>query len=242
MNTRHIFSILFFFIFSKGLYAQARAFRDFIVAAGSATNPTILKDNFKAFGGQARFVSDYWLKGEILGTQGEVVNDKYEFNYDYLENDLYLREEKAVQSIVLTNSHIKKFKLFLPDGSDTLVFVKYIGLDPKNKQFYQLLAGSTIGKIALLKLKTIEQIPANKTSYVNNFNGTYQDTYRETIVYYVLDDKGKVHTLNRLLRKNITDLYPHLKEKANAFMKKTTLTDQQAAQLVQYLEAEMNVQ
>ncbi|MEP7322007.1 MAG: hypothetical protein ABI761_08805 [Saprospiraceae bacterium] len=229
-----IFSLLFS-VLSSELSSQARAFRDFVVAASSNTNPELLASGFQAFGGSERFVGDEWIQGGIISTKGEFISDKYKFNYDFNTNEVYVKHDEDQQTVVLQNNTIRNFFLIDPKTRDSIKFIKFIAIDPRNKQFYQLLAGDMYGKAALLKFKTVEIVKANKNSYANNFNGTYKDTYTPHIDYYLVTKEKGAIKLDKLIRKSFTDEFPELREQANAVVKKPNLNESQAIVLTNFL-------
>lgn len=187
-------------------HAQAQAFRNFIIAANSPTNPKSGKEAFQVLGGEERFELSTWGKGWAISRGDERIEQGFLFNFDYESNDLYVKEEGAAQEVVVDKNSVRRFALF--NGKDSLFFVKSITLDPQNKTFYQLLGGDTQGKVALLKHRAAKLIPVNKNDYMRNFNGDYTPHYRSTITYYVIDATTGVHVLKNPGKKDLLDLYP----------------------------------
>ncbi len=188
------------------LFSQARSFRDFIVAASSPTNVKASETNFKTAGGKDRFETEEWAKGWALSRGSEVVKDGYAFNFDYEKNELYLKKEDEDVMIVADNNSVRRFVIF--NGTDSIRFVKSIAIDKTNKVFFQLMGGSTSGKIALLKLRTAKALPVNKNDYARNLNGDYSTQYRNTSVYYFVDSEIGVKGFEKLTRDELLKLFP----------------------------------
>lgn len=187
-------------------FTQSRSFRDFIVAASSPTNPKASETNFKTAGGTERFLLNDWGRGWALSRGSEVVKEGYAFNFDFEKNELYLRKDDEDVMIVADNNSVRRFVIV--NGLDSIRFVKSIAIDKTNKVFFQLLGGSTTGKIALLKLRTSKQIPINKNDYARNASGNYAPDYRTTNVYYFVDAEIGVKGFEKITRDELLKLYP----------------------------------
>jgi hypothetical protein len=187
-------------------FGQARSFRDFIVAASSPTNPKASATNFKTAGGKDRFLLEEWGKGWALSRGSELVKEGYAFNFDFEKNELYLRKDDEDLMIVADNNSVRRFVIV--SGTDSLRFVKSIAIDKTNKVFFQLLGGSTSGKIALLKLRTAKALPVNKNDYARNLSGDYAPEYRNTSVYYFVDAEIGVKGFEKITRDELLKLYP----------------------------------
>jgi len=185
---------------------QAQAFRNFIIAANSPTNPKMGREAFLLLGGEERFELPFWGSGRALSRGDEVIGEGYEFNFDYEKNDLYVRHLADNQEVVVDKNSVRRFTLY--KGTDSLLFVKSIAIDPQNKTFFQLLAGDTQGKVALLRLRSAKLIPVNKNDYMRNFNGDYTPHYQNSITYYIVDAEKGVKLLKNPSKKDILAIYP----------------------------------
>lgn len=188
------------------LNGQAQAFRNFIIAANSPTNPKMGREAFSLLGGEERFELPFWGSGKALSRGDEVISEGYEFNFDYEKNDLYIRHLADNQEVVVDKNSVRRFTIY--KDADSLRFVKSIAIDPQNKTFYQLLAGDTQAKVALLKLRTAKLIPVNKNDYMRNFNGDYTPHYQNAISYYIVDGEKGVKMLKNPSKKDILEIYP----------------------------------
>lgn len=187
-------------------FGQARSFRDFIVAASSPTNPKASETNFKNAGGTDRFLLSEWGKGWALSRGSELVKDGYAFNFDFEKNELYLRKDDEDMMIVADNNSVRRF--VIANGTDSVRFVKSIAIDKTNKVFFQLMGGSTTGKIALLKLRTSKALPVNKNDYARNVSGDYSTQYRSESVYYFVDSEIGVKGFEKMTRDELLKLFP----------------------------------
>lgn len=187
-------------------FAQARSFRDFIVAASSPTNPKASETNFKTAGGTDRFLLNEWGRGWALSRGSELVKEGYAFNFDFEKNELYLRKDDEDLMIVADNNSVRRFVIV--NGVDSLRFVKSIAIDKTNKVFFQLMGGSTTGKVALLKLRTAKALPVNKNDYARNLSGDYSTQYRNTNIYYFVDAEIGVKGFEKITRDELLKLYP----------------------------------
>jgi hypothetical protein len=207
-------------------FSQAQAFRNFIIAANSPTNPKGGKDAFQALGGEERFELPTWGKGWAISRGDEVIRDGFLFNLDHESNDLYVRDESTAQDVVVDKNSVRRFALF--NGTDTVYFVKNIAVDPQNKTFYQLLGGDPQGAVVLLKHRLAKLIPVDKNDYMRNFNGDYAPHYQSKFTYYVVDAKSGVHAYNNLGKKELLALYPDRQELLNAFFAEHKRPDDRA--------------
>lgn len=187
-------------------FAQARSFRDFIVAASSPTNPKASETNFKTAGGTDRFLLNEWGRGWALSRGSELVKEGYAFNFDFEKNELYLRKDDEDLMIIADNNSVRRFVIV--NGVDSLRFVKSIAIDKTNKVFFQLMGGSTTGKVALLKLRTAKALPVNKNDYARNLSGDYSTQYRNTNIYYFVDAEIGVKGFEKITRDELLKLYP----------------------------------
>lgn len=187
-------------------FGQAGSFRDFIVAASSPTNPKASATNFKTAGGKDRFLLEEWGKGWAISRGSEVIKEGYAFNFDFEKNELYLRKDDEDVMIVADNNSVRRF--VIANGLDSIRFVKSIAVDKTNKVFFQLIAGSTSGKLALLKLRTAKALPVNKNDYARNFNGDYSTQYRNDQVFYFVDSEIGVKGFEKITRDELLKLFP----------------------------------
>jgi hypothetical protein len=206
MRLFNLFYLLIMVLISHESFSQARSFRDFIIAASSPTNTKASETNFKTAGGKDRFETEQWAKGWALSRGSELVKEGYAFNFDYERNELYLKKEDEDVMIVADNNSVRRFVIF--NGTDSIRFVKSIAIDKTNKVFFQLVGGSTSGKIALLKLRTAKAMPVNKNDYARNFNGDYSTQYRNENVYFFVDAEIGVKGFDKINRDELLKLFP----------------------------------
>lgn len=206
MKLTQLLSLVLLLWIPNLLLSQARSFRDFIIAANSPTNPKASATNFKTAGGKDRFLLEEWGKGWALSRGSETVKEGYAFNFDFEKNELYLRKDDEDVMIVADNNSVRRFVIF--NGVDSIRFVKSIAIDKTNKVFFQLLGGSTSGKIALLKLRTSKALPVNKNDYARNFNGDYSTQYRIENMYYFVDAEIGVKGFEKITRDELLKLFP----------------------------------
>ena len=197
------------------VFSQAQAFRNFIIAANSPTNPKAAKDAFLILGGEERFELDSWGKGWVVTSENEQIKEGYLFNFDYEKNDLYVRDEAEGVDIVVEKSGLRTFSL-LKNG-DTLTFVRSKAIDPEGKIFFQLVGGDPRGTVVLLKHRVSKALPVNKNDYMRNFSGDYAPHFQSKVTYYVMDAKLGVHAFNHLGKKELLELYPGREDFLNAF-------------------------
>jgi hypothetical protein len=206
MKLTQLLSLVLLLWIPNLLLSQARSFRDFIIAANSPTNPKASATNFKTAGGKDRFLLEEWGKGWALSRGSETVKEGYAFNFDFERNELYLRKDDEDVMIVADNNSVRRFVIF--NGADSVRFVKSIAIDKTNKVFFQLIGGSTSGKLALLKLRTAKALPVNKNDYARNFNGDYSTQYRNDYMYYFVDAEIGVKGFEKITRDELLKLYP----------------------------------
>ena len=206
MKLTQLLSLLLLLWTPNLLLSQARSFRDFIIAANSPTNPKASAANFKTAGGKDRFLLEEWGRGWALSRGSEMVKEGYAFNFDFEKNELYLRKDDEDVMIVADNNSVRRF--VIADGLDSIRFVKSIAVDKTNKVFFQLMGGSTSGKISLLKLRTAKALPVNKNDYARNFNGDYSTQYRNDHAYYFVDAEIGVKGFEKMTRDELLKLFP----------------------------------
>jgi hypothetical protein len=206
MKSNQFFSVMLLLCIPMLGFGQARSFRDFIVAASSPINPKASETNFKNAGGTDRFLLSEWGRGWALSRGSETVKEGYAFNFDFEKNELYLRKDDEDVMIVADNNSVRRFVLV--NGTDSIRFVKSIAIDKTNKVFFQLMGGSTSGKIALLKLRTAKALPVNKNDYARNFNGDYSTQYRNESVYFFVDAEIGVKGFDKITRDELLKLFP----------------------------------
>lgn len=185
---------------------QAQAFRNFIIAANSPTNPRSPKEAFIALGGEERFASASWESGFVITLDLKKIQEGYLFNFDFANHDLYLRSPKEQQDIVVDKKGLHSFSLLIE--KDTLTFVRSRAIDPSGKTFFQFIAGDPRGKAVLLLQKEVREIPINKNDYLRNFNGDYTPHFRNTMTWHVLDARLGLHSFKHLGKKELLSLYP----------------------------------
>ncbi len=203
-------------MFVPAAVAQAQAFRDFIIAANSPTNPRTATDVFVQLGGKDRFELSEWGKGWAISRGDELIRDGYSFNFDYEHNDLYVLKDDEGLTVVVEESSVKTFVIF--NGQDSVRFVKSIFLDPKNKTFYQVVGGDPMLKTVLLKHRVAKVVPVNKNDYARNFNGDYTPDYQNNVTYYVIDEDKGVHSYKQLSKKELLALYPEYQDLIQTYL------------------------
>ncbi len=203
-------------MFVPAAVAQAQAFRDFIIAANSPTNPRTATDVFVQLGGKDRFELSEWGKGWAISRGDELIRDGYSFNFDYEHNDLYVLKDDEGLTVVVEESSVKTFVIF--NGQDSVRFVKSIFLDPKNKTFYQIVGGDPMLKTVLLKHRVAKVVPVNKNDYARNFNGDYTPDYQNNVTYYVIDEDKGVHSYKQLSKKELLALYPEYQDLIQTYL------------------------
>lgn len=217
MKPKHLFLFLLaFFGVNSAAFSQARAFRDFIIAANSPTNPKTGPNVFAQLGGKDRFELANWGKGWAISRGDELIKDGYSFNFDYEHNDLYVLKDDEGLTVVVEESSVKTFVLF--NGLDSVRFVKSIFLDPKNKTFYQVVGGDPMLKTVLLKHRVAKMVPVNKNDYARNFNGDYTPDYQNSATYFVVDEDKGVHSFKQLGKKELLALYPEYQDLIQAYL------------------------
>ena len=233
--SKWFFLVMLHFGLNDSGFAQARSFRDFIIAASSKTNPTILTENFKEVGGASRFVSDVWSVGYALPKNGELISDNYQFNYDYLDKTLYLRSIETKDIIAVSMNSVKKFGI-VNDFGVTLHFTKVIGIDPTYPLFFEIIGGSDTSDIAIFKSKEVEYRKPNNNDYLRNFNGDYKGTYKPNEQYYLYNKSKGYRKVSSISRKDLLIYFGDSKDKVlAAFKKKKSLTDIEAKALVTHI-------
>ncbi|MFZ4428648.1 MAG: hypothetical protein ACOYOO_15930, partial [Saprospiraceae bacterium] len=218
------------FAIPSPLLSQAQAFRNFIIAANSPTNPKSAKDAFQVLGGEERFELAVWGKGWVVTAENQLVQEGYLFNFDYEKNDLYVRDEAEGVDIVVDKSSLRTF--FLLKGPDTVVFVRSKAIDPEGKTFFQLVGGDPKGSVVLLKHRVSRALPVNKNDYMRNFSGDYAPHYQSKVTYYVMDAKLGTHAFNHFGKKELLGLYPAKAELLNAFFERYKRPDDRAFHLL----------
>lgn len=222
--------VLFFFAVALNIpsisFSQAQAFRNFIIAANSPTNPKSAKDAFEVLGGEERFELAGWGKGWVVTSENNMVQEGYLFNFDYEKNDLYVRDEAEGVDIVADKSSLRTFSLL--KGSDTVVFVRSKAIDPEGKLFFQLVGGDPKGTVVLLKHRMAKALPVNKNDYMRNFSGDYAPHYQSKVTYYIMDTKLGIHTFPHLGKKELLGLYPDREGLLNDFFALHKRPDDQA--------------
>jgi len=206
MKSNQFLSVMLLLCIPMLGFGQARSFRDFIVAASSPTNPKASETNFKTAGGKDRFLLEEWGRGWALSRGSEMVREGYAFNFDFEKNELYLRKDDEDMMIVADNNSVRRFAIV--SGLDSLRFVKSIAIDKTNKVFFQLIGGSTSGKIGLLKLRTSKALVVNKNDYARNVSGDYSTQYRNESVYYFVDSEIGVKGFEKITRDELLKLFP----------------------------------
>lgn len=223
MKLKHLLTGLFILALYSASFGQARAFRDFIIAANSLTNPKAGQNVFQSNGGLERFELEKWGTGWAISRGDELIKEGYSFNFDYQKNDLYVRNDKEDMTVVVDTNSVRRFVIF--NGIDSLLFVKNISIDPTNKVFFQVVGGNTNGKVALLKLRLAHEIPINKNDYARNFSGDYTIHYRSEVEYYIVDrDKG-IKSYPNLSRKELLSLYPEYSDLISRYLQNNKKAD-----------------
>ncbi len=212
-------------MFVPAAVAQAQAFRDFIIAANSPTNPRTATDVFVQLGGKDRFELSEWGKGWAISRGDELIRDGYSFNFDYEHNDLYVLKDDEGLTVVVEESSVKTFVIF--NGQDSVRFVKSIFLDPKNKTFYQVVGGDPMLKTVLLKHRVAKVVPVNKNDYARNFNGDYTPDYQNNVTYFVIDEDKGVHSFKQLSKKELLALYPEYQDLIQTYLPGNKKPDEQ---------------
>jgi hypothetical protein len=214
-------------------FGQARAFRDFIIAASSKTNPTILAENFKEVGGASRFVSDNWSVGYALPKRGDLISEGFQFNYDYDEKTLYMRNITTKEIISVSMTSVKRFGV-VNDQGDTVHFKKVYGIDPHYLNFFEVVGGTPdTSYVGIYKSKDVEYKAPNKNDYLRNFSGDYKGTYKPLVDYYLHDKSKGYKKVSSLDKKELFAFYSDYKDLVlAAFKKKKTLSEPEAAALI----------
>lgn len=227
-----IFSTIFLCgLFSLIVSAQANAYRDFIIAASSKTNPVILVENFKEVGGSSRFFSDDWCDGYVTPNYGASTSHGTKFNYDYDEKTLYLKSSSK-EIIAINMQSVKNFGIVSEKG-EMHHFAKIKGIDIDTLNFYEIIGGSDSSSIAIFKTKIIELRKADKNDYLNNFNGDYSSTYLSKTEYILYDSAKGTKKTKSINKKELLAFYPDHKNKILLdFKKKNKLSDQEAKLLI----------
>jgi hypothetical protein len=222
--------LLLIALFTTNLLSQANAYRDFIIAASSKTNPATLVYDFKQVGGSTRFFSDNWSEGYVYPNIGEMISKGTKFNFDYDENTLYL--QSITKDVIAINMRtVKKFGI-LNEKGETTHFGKINGFNIENPMFYEIVAGSDTSDIAIFKTKTIKYIKPDKNDYLRNFNGDYSGTYTATPEYYLYNKSKKTKNVKSLNKKELSIFYAEYKLKLfEAFKGKKKLSDKEAKTL-----------
>jgi hypothetical protein len=231
INMKHLVLIFLIVTSSTFVSSQANAYRDFIIAASSKTNPTMVSENFKQVGGSARFFSDNWSDGYVYPNFGEVISKGTKFNYDFDENTLYLQSDKK-EIIAINMVTVKKFGIVNNKG-ETVHFGKVKGLDNGNPIFYEIIGGSDTTAIAIYKTRKVEYVKPDKNDYLRNFNGDYTGTYRSTSDYYLYDQSKPAKKIKSLSKREMLNFFPNYKDKIfQAFKSKKNLSDKEAKLLI----------
>jgi hypothetical protein len=207
-------------------FSQAQAFRNFIIAANSPTNPKSAKDAFEVLGGEERFALAEWGRGWVVTSENQIVQEGYLFNFDYEKNDLYVRDEAEGVDIVADKSSLRTFSLL--KGSDTVIFVRSKAIDPEGKIFFQLVGGDPKGTVVLLKHRVAKALPVNKNDYMRNFSGDYAPHYQSRETYYIMDARLGIHTFAHLGKKELLGLYPGRESLLNTFFAQHKRPDDRA--------------
>ena len=216
MKSKWLFVLCLSGLFASEAFSQAQAFRDFIIAANSPTNPKTSPNMFTQLGGKDRFELVDWGKGWAISRGDELIRDGYSFNFDYEHNDLYVLKDDEGLTVVVEESSVKTFVLF--NGLDSVRFVKSIFLDPKNKTFYQVVGGDPMLKTVLLKHRVAKMVPVNKNDYARNFNGDYTPDYQNSATYFVVDEDKGVHSFKQLGKKDLLALYPEYQDLIETYL------------------------
>lgn len=230
MKSKWLFVLCLSGLFASEAFSQAQAFRDFIIAANSPTNPKTSPNMFTQLGGKDRFELLDWGKGWAISRGDELIRDGYSFNFDYEHNDLYVLKDDEGLTVVVEESSVKTFVIF--NGQDSVRFVKSIFLDPKNKTFYQVVGGDPMLKTVLLKHRVAKVVPVNKNDYARNFNGDYAPDYQNSATYHVIDEDKGVHSFKQLGKKELLALYPEYQDLVQTYLPGNKKPDEQKLRLL----------
>lgn len=191
--------------------SQSRSFNDFIIAASSKTNPTIILENFKKVGGSERFFSDTWCDGYAVPVNGEIVAQNTRFNYDYEEKTLYLKTLKN-EIISINMNSVKTFGL-INEKKDTIHF-RLVNTG-KSNEFCEIIGGNSNSEVAVLKLKNPEFRKADKTEYIRNYSGDYSGTYITKVEYILFDKSRETKKIKSLKKEDLSAYFTEYKSKIN---------------------------
>src|SRR4051794_16412813 len=75
-----------------------KGYRDFVQQTRSGIKSRELSD-FATLGGKKRFFSNDWETGTLVTGYGLTVSNSYQFNYDFLDNQLYALHNDTVIAV-----------------------------------------------------------------------------------------------------------------------------------------------
>lgn len=162
-----------------------KGYRDFVQQTRSIITKNELSD-FAGLGGEKRFFSGKWEKGQITSNTGLSISTKYMFNYDFLDKQLFVLFKDTV--IVADNNYVNSF--YLEKDGVRHFFTKFSSID--NTNFMESIHFDSTQKtgIQFLKNRTTVLVKGNKNSYMANFSGNYSDDLKEKTDYYLYFPNG----------------------------------------------------
>lgn len=210
-------------------------YRDFMVKSHTQFNKTIL-NGFQGLGGEQRFQSRDWMNGSATNNNDVVISDSYQFNYDFIEQELYAKWKDT--SIIVNSNYLKAFSLQDKDGVHHFVkatYINNIGI------FYESLGYDETNKsksaIQLLKFRSVKVIKNNKNDYLANFNGDYTDKMNSKYEYYLVMPDKRITKIKMNRSAVIEALGSAYKSRIESFFQQDQgkFNEQQAGALIRYL-------
>ena len=136
--------------------------------------------------GSQFFLPD-WHKGEVVTNNKDVFNQGFQFVYDKVRQELFIRQKDSALILTGNKEDIKFFKL-KNAGNEYLFVNSAMYTDTKPVFFYQVLVSDS-SRFTLLKYNKTKFVKADRTDMMKERDGNVYDAFVDENTYYIV--KGK---------------------------------------------------
>ncbi len=167
----------------------------------------------------SQFFYPSFSKGSVTNYSNEFFSTNYLFLFDKVRQELFIKYTLAknndAEILLADKSQIKRFSIYT--DKEHLFLSSFLFDSTNNKYFYELLQGSSLQKISVLKLVQTTFVKMDKADMQKMKDGNFSDEFKDKISYFLSFESSKPKEI-KLSKKNILLVIPdNKKNKANQY-------------------------
>jgi hypothetical protein len=196
-------------VYSQSNIAMGQEFAELAAHKGLSGKGFAAFQSYKSsdVNGSPYFFPD-WDAGEIVTTHNEVFNDEFQFIYDKVRQELFIRQKDSALVLLTNKDEVQSFSL--KNGKDEpFHFVNSkLFTDEKPEVYYQVLVYDST-KLTLLKYIKTSYVNADMTDVIKINDGNIYDSYVDKFFYYIVQNGGPLQPV-QLKSKSIKKVFGDL--------------------------------